>query len=116
MDTDNIEKVLEHFGVKGMRWGVRRGNRNRSGAVRVSTDYSKSRKVLKKKVSSMSDKELKSVNKRLELERKLKSVNPSVTAEGKRRVGQTMNVFSGALIGGVAGGAGATLAAKILKG
>jgi hypothetical protein len=108
-----IEKALAHYGIKGMQWGVRR-KRGKGG--RVSSDYSKSRKILGKKISEMSDNELKSLNKRLEMERKLQQVNPTIVGEGRRRVAQSMNTFAGAFIGGVAGGAGAIAAAKIIKG
>lgn len=110
---EKVEEIIEHYGIKGMRWGVRR-KRGKGG--RVSSDYSTSRKTLKKKVSQMSNEELRKLNKRLEMERKLKQVDPSIVGEGRRRVSQSMNVFAGAFIGGVAGGVGTMAAAKLIKG
>lgn len=108
-----IEKALAHYGIKGMKWGVRR-KRGKGG--RVSSDYSTSRKILKKKISEMSDDELRKLNKRLEMEQKLKKVDPTIVGEGRRRVSQSMNVFAGAFIGGVAGGVGAVAAKKVIGG
>lgn len=108
-----IEKALAHYGIKGMKWGVRR-KRGKGG--RVSSDYSKSRAILKKKLSQMSDDELKQLNKRLEMERKLKQVDPRITAEGKRRLGQSWNTLASATIGGIAGTVGTLAAKKVVGG
>ena len=37
---EKVEEIIEHYGIKGMRWGVRR-KRGKGG--RVSSDYSTSR-------------------------------------------------------------------------
>ncbi len=99
---DNIEKIIRHHGIKGMRWGVRR-KRGKDG--RVSQDYKTSRGILKKKTKQMSNEELRKLNKRLELERKLSQVDPRASATGKRKVGQFMNTYSNMAISAVAGAA-----------
>lgn len=57
---DNNE--LYHHGVKGMKWGVRRANR----LAKNHSDYNKAH--AKKKVSEMSDAELRARNNRLQME------------------------------------------------
>lgn len=78
---------LIHFGVLGMKWGVRRssgsnvtkGERLRTTA---SEDYKKSRELRKKKLSSLSNSELKSLNERLQLEQNYKNLNPKHLNKG----------------------------------
>ena len=66
---------LQHYGVLGMRWGVRRsrsgssssGKRSKKSKPAVDPSYKKAHS--KKKVKYMSDNELREVNKRLNLEK-----------------------------------------------
>jgi hypothetical protein len=81
-------QTLKHVGVKGMRWGVRR-KRSR----KASSDYTSSRKLAKKKVSELSNEELKKLNNRLELERKFATMNPSTTGKGKKLVSKYLSNF-----------------------
>ena len=53
---------LQHFGVKGMKWGVHR-NRKR---ININEDYTRAHS--KKSVKEMSDSELRSRNNRLQME------------------------------------------------
>lgn len=74
------EKELYHFGVKGMKWGVRRKRK-------PSSDYKESRKIKKKHVSEMSNEELKKLNKRMDLEQNYHRLNPSAVQRGMKFVG-----------------------------
>lgn len=53
---------LYHYGVLGMRWGVRKGRSN------SSEDSLKVQKIRQKKVNEMSNQELRDANNRLQLE------------------------------------------------
>lgn len=83
--TQSLDDVLEHYGIKGMRWGVRRsdeqlararGRRKKSGKPVTPTKKSEdaaaaeeSRKKAKKGgVESLSNQELQQLNTRLNLE------------------------------------------------
>lgn len=72
-----IEEFLEHHGVKGMRWGVRR---KRGADGRVSTEAKRADEILSKAKKhgrkSLTNKELGDLTKRLELERKFNQLNP----------------------------------------
>ena len=86
MNIKAIEAVLEHYGVKGQKWGVRK-KRGRSAE-------SKSVAGLRKKTArQLSNKQLKKVNERLALETQYKSINKSRASKGKSVVG---NILAGA--------------------
>lgn len=71
---------LRHFGVLGMRWGVRRKRGRPSG----SSDHVRATKLKKKKLSEMSNDELSTLTKRLELERKYKELSSKDVSGGKK--------------------------------
>jgi hypothetical protein len=77
----SVEDVLEHFGVLGMRWGKRRkqsGSRSdklttkRVKRSEVSDDHREKQGLKKKRVSEMSNAELKKLNERMQLEKQYK--------------------------------------------
>lgn len=63
---------LKHFGILGMKWG-RRKSRS-SGSDMDSEDHKTSRSIQKKKISEMSNEELKKLTSRLQLEKQLKDL------------------------------------------
>lgn len=73
---DTLDEVLEHFGIKGMHWGVRRsrdsGGDSASRGKSVSVDAARfqkaSKKVKTRGISSLSNAELKALNERMNLE------------------------------------------------
>ena len=79
---------LMHFGVKGMKWGVRRyqnkdGTRIRSSKKsRMSEDARTAKSLKKKKLNEMSNAELRKLNERQQLERAHKQLNKSQVAKG----------------------------------
>lgn len=83
---------LQHHGVKGMKWGVRKARR--------SADSAEVKQIRKKKVSQMTNAELKKANERIRLEQEYKRLNPSVVKKGM------------AVAAGVAGAMGTVVALK----
>lgn len=82
-----VEEFLEHVGVKGMKWGVRKAIRIRSGAgkkkgeaVRPSDEGRAAAKVLDKQkkygTSALTNHELRVVNARIKLEQEFHKLNP----------------------------------------
>lgn len=70
------DNYLAHFGVKGMKWGVRR---KRSG------DSSETRSLKRKPIKSMSNAELKRANERMNLEANYKDLVRTRNASPARK-------------------------------
>ena len=82
----DAKDFLEHHGVKGQKWGIRNA-RN----VKVSSvDHRTAHKLNDRPVSSLSNKQLQTVNNRLNLEQNHARLNPSKHARGKRHVEQVL--------------------------
>jgi hypothetical protein len=89
----DVEDFLEHFGVKGMHWGVsRRSNK------RMSTEAKRAKQVKDKAKKhgrgSLTNKELGDYNKRINLEQQYKKLQPpSKFKSGHSFVKETMAVI-----------------------
>ena len=64
---EEVDEFLTHYGVKGMRWGVRR-RVGANGRVVKSEDREVADALKKRSVASMSNAELRRLNERLQLE------------------------------------------------
>lgn len=102
-----MENELYHFGIKGMRWGVRRyqnpdGSLTNAGKKRLkkghasneendSSNKSSTKSSSTKTVKEMSDDELSQAITRLQLEEKYKSLSPKNVSKGKKFVDTVAN-------------------------
>lgn len=83
--------TLAHWGIKGMKWGVRRyqnadGSLTPAGKKRYDDSHEDYRRAHdKKKISQMSDKELQARNNRLQMEQNYKRMTQK-TGRGKKAV------------------------------
>lgn len=81
--SDRVDEFLEHYGIKGMRWGVRR-MRSRAGkkgeAPRPSDEGRAALKILDKQKKygtvALTNHELRVVNARIKLEQEFHKMNP----------------------------------------
>lgn len=78
---------LEHHGIKGMHWGIRR-DRSR---VKTSSDYKKTSHLRGKSSHELTNKQLRDLNDRMNLEQNYSRLNPSNIKKGL--------TFAGAIIG-----------------
>ena len=82
------DEELMHFGVKGMKWGVRKGS-----SVKTSKDYRDVAPYTKKKAKELTNKQLEQVNKRLTLEKKYKDLNLNAIQRGQAQVAVVLGVI-----------------------
>lgn len=87
---------LYHWGVPGMKWGVRRyqnkdGSLTKAGRKRqsMSQDAREADVLKRKKVSEMTNSELRKLNERRNLERNYRQLNPSTITKGIAIAGTT---------------------------
>lgn len=89
-----MSSTLYHFGIKGMKWGIRRyqnkdGSLTAEGRQRYNDDYKRAHTG--KKVSEMSDAELRTINNRLQMERQYANLTKK-TSKGKQIVNQIVGI------------------------
>ena len=99
--NSNQSPELYHFGVKGMRWGVRKASPSGSGtkSYKSSRDYNAvnrlRRKAKQSGAKSLTNKEMKMINTRLELEKKYNALNPSTLDKGRKGLATTVSIVGG---------------------
>lgn len=85
---------LYHFGVKGMKWGVRKDRKRSISSKRSrsdSKDYTESRDLLKKSQNKLSNAELRKINERLNLEQQYSNLTTSQKRKGNRFIDKVGN-------------------------
>lgn len=80
----NVTDILEHHGIKGQRWGIRHKPNPKTG--RVSGDHRTVAELRRKPKSSLTNKQLQTVNTRLGLEQNFTRLNPGVIKRGESHV------------------------------
>ena len=97
---------LDHHGVKGQRWGVRRYQNKdgsltplgkRRGQSSMSEDAVTARDLQKKKLNQMSNSEHRKLNERQQLERTYRQMNKSSVAKGIALVGAAAGITNTAV-------------------
>lgn len=82
-----MDNELYHYGVPGMKWGVRRSKSSKSSGSKNATkgwnkDAKEAHRISKKNVKQMSNAELRRLNERQNLERQYSQLNPSKVKRG----------------------------------
>lgn len=109
MSTQDLEDVLAHYGIKGMKWGVRRSEaqleraRNRKSKkkdkpARLSEDAAIAEAAKKQArdrgTKSLTNKQLEQVNQRMNLEHQFSSLTDKTSkiSKGQKLVKETLSV------------------------
>lgn len=99
MNKEPNSTYLKHYGVKGMRWGVRKSYKRSKG----SKDYKQVKALRKKKAKDLSNKEMQRILRRADLEKKYNELNPSTIARGTNLVNKYVSMTGKvAALGGAA--------------
>lgn len=93
VSTEEPIDTLYHYGILGMKWGKRKGGssvstskKKTSSTENQSEDHKKKTNLKKKRISEMSNAELKDLTTRLQLEKQYKDLTKSETSAGKKFV------------------------------
>lgn len=94
--ADKIGNVIAHYGVKGMRWGVRRKNVGSADEKVVSTDAAKAagarEKAKKQGKQALSNDEMQALVNRMNLEKQLSQLTPPTrTQAGAKYVSKLLS-------------------------
>lgn len=77
----DVDDFLEHYGVKGMKWGVQRASKHKP-----SSEGRKVREIKKRPAHSLTDKQLKEANARMNLEQNYNRLNPTTLHRGRNHI------------------------------
>jgi len=89
VSTEKAVDSLYHYGVLGMKWGVRKGSSSTSKGE-SSDDYKKASSLASKNPNQLSNAQLKTVNQRLNLEQQYKSLTKKQKSKGAKFVSDVM--------------------------
>jgi hypothetical protein len=91
VDGFDVNEFVEHHGIKGMHWGIRnpesRVRLARRNKPKPSSDFKKSAPHRGKPAHTLTNKQLKAVNERMNLEQNYRRMNPSTMKKGSMAVG-----------------------------
>lgn len=102
----HVDDFLEHYGVLGMKWGVRKDSKGvRRGTPSADKVIKKDRKKAVKKRRLLSDRDLETRIARLKAEKQLRTLTAEEITPGKTFVNDIMINAGKKVVGGIVTGA-----------
>lgn len=100
MQFESKDDFMAHFGVKGMKWGVRKDASGSASAAKASDDHKKVAELRAKPTHSLSNAQLKTINERLQLETTYARLDPGKVTSGRTKAEQLLKTVgvAGSLI------------------
>lgn len=92
-DMMTIDEFLEHYGVRGMHWGIR--TKDNVPKVSPSEDSKKLSELKKKPRHALSNQELRFINDRLNMEQQYSRLNPTKVNKGKDLAKKILGISGG---------------------
>lgn len=94
-DRKDLNEVLAHYGVKGMKWGIRRSRSQLDSAKPAASEDHNVASAAKAKVKaggikSLSNQELKTYLERMDMEKRYKKGNPDLKSEAGKFIKDTL--------------------------
>lgn len=117
MSTEVTDEFLAHYGIRGMKWGVKKGIVNpRNQRTNRENQTRSDRKDALKRRQVLKDKDLDSLVKRLEQEKKLKTLLDDDLAPGRTASKKLLANVGTKVIGTVVAGASVWAVKTALEG
>jgi hypothetical protein len=93
------DKELQHYGILGMKWGVRRsqaqldraGGRTKKRRAEAHEDSKTAKALKKRKLRTLSNAEIRKLNERLQLERQYRELTKRKAAVGKKTANKILS-------------------------
>jgi hypothetical protein len=86
MQFESKDDFMAHFGVKGMKWGVRKDSSGSAPAAKSSEDHKRVAELRTKPTHSLSNAQLKVINERLQLESTYSRLDQASVTTGRAKV------------------------------
>lgn len=97
LNNPDPDDFLAHYGVKGMKWGVRKDRVKKPRSKRPkSSEHEESRRIKKKKLSEMTNEEIATLTRRLQLESQYNRLNPNAYQQGRAAINEITSAINSA--------------------
>jgi hypothetical protein len=91
VDENLVKEFIEHHGVIGMKWGTRRGGVSKG---RASPESRRVSALKNRPRHTLTNKQLKTVNERMNLEQNFSKMNPTTRQKGKAHAAEILSTVA----------------------
>ena len=98
----NADASLTHYGIPGMKWGVRRATTSIGNSIKKAKAKRAEAKNEKKSIKKLTNEQLKAKINRLQLEQQYKSLTQSKVSSGKQMITKALKNVGSEMLSDVA--------------